>query len=163
MQPTAHLSKDFDADLLAVRARVLEAGGIVEYQIRYAIEALRTGDRALVTRVIADEQQVKRDPDYLLSKSGHAPAAGRLVGRHHPAPLERERDGDDHRCEPRQRALHARRPGRAAPAPARAAAAALDPRRRHAAGARCLLKRQKYLSSGQQNVSIMLCPIKAYT
>jgi phosphate transport system protein len=60
MQPSAHLSKDFDADLLAVRARVLEAGGIVEYQIRYAIEALRTGDRTLVTRVIADEQRVNR-------------------------------------------------------------------------------------------------------
>jgi phosphate transport system protein len=58
MQPTAHLSKDYDADLLALRASVLEAGGIVEYQIRYALEALRTGDRALVARVIADEERV---------------------------------------------------------------------------------------------------------
>ena len=31
--------------------------------------------------ILADEQQVKRDPDYLSAKSGHAPAAGRLVGR----------------------------------------------------------------------------------
>ena len=31
--------------------------------------------------ILAGEQQVKRDPDYLLAKSGHAPAAGRLVGR----------------------------------------------------------------------------------
>lgn len=60
MQSTAHLSKDFDADLLAVRAQVLEAGGIVEYQLRYAIEALRTGDRMLVTRVIADEVRINR-------------------------------------------------------------------------------------------------------
>jgi phosphate transport system protein len=60
MQPAAHFSKDFDADLLALRARVLETGGIVEYQIRYALEALRTGDRALVARVIADEDRVNR-------------------------------------------------------------------------------------------------------
>jgi phosphate transport system protein len=60
MQPTAHSSKDFDADLFAVRAQVLEAGRIVEYQLRYAIEALRTGDRLLVTRVIADEARINR-------------------------------------------------------------------------------------------------------
>ena len=41
----AHL-KDFDAELRASRARrCCEMGGIVEYQIRYAVEALRTGDR----------------------------------------------------------------------------------------------------------------------
>ena len=60
MQTSAHSSKDFDADLFAVRAKVLEAGGIVEYQLRYATEALRTGDRPLVTRVVADEARVNR-------------------------------------------------------------------------------------------------------
>ncbi len=53
-----HSSSDFEAELAAIRAQLLEAGGLVEYQIRYAMEALRTGDRALITRVIADEQRV---------------------------------------------------------------------------------------------------------
>jgi phosphate transport system protein len=53
-----HSSSDFDAELAAIRTQLLEAGGLVEYQIRYAIEALRTADRALITRVIADEQRV---------------------------------------------------------------------------------------------------------
>jgi phosphate transport system protein len=60
MQPAAHSSSDFDADLLTIRSKVLEAGGIVEHQIRYAIEALRSGDTALVSRVIADEERVNR-------------------------------------------------------------------------------------------------------
>jgi phosphate transport system protein len=60
MQPAAHSSSDFDADLLSIRSRVLEAGGIVEYQIRYAIEALRSADAVLVSRVIADEDRVNR-------------------------------------------------------------------------------------------------------
>jgi phosphate transport system protein len=54
----AHLFSEFDAELAAIRAGLLEAGGVVEYQVRYAIESLRTGDRALITRVIADEQRV---------------------------------------------------------------------------------------------------------
>jgi phosphate transport system protein len=58
MPQSAHLSSDFDAELAAIRGQLLAAGGIVEYQIRHAIEALRTGDRALVTQVIADEQRV---------------------------------------------------------------------------------------------------------
>jgi phosphate transport system protein len=58
MQQTAHSSKQFDAELAAIRAQILEAGGIVEYQIRYAIEALRNGDRSLITRVISDEGRV---------------------------------------------------------------------------------------------------------
>jgi len=58
MQQTAHSSSDFDAELAAIRAQILEAGGVVEYQIRYAIEALRTGDRSLITRVISDEERV---------------------------------------------------------------------------------------------------------
>jgi phosphate transport system protein len=58
MQQTAHSSKEFDAELASIRAQILQAGGIVEYQIRYAVEALRAGDLSLITRVIADEQRV---------------------------------------------------------------------------------------------------------
>jgi phosphate transport system protein len=60
MQPAAHTSKHFDAELDHIRSQVLEMGGIVEYQIRYAIEALRQGDFALVDRVIEDEAVVNR-------------------------------------------------------------------------------------------------------
>ena len=60
MQSAAHTSKHFDAELETIRTQVLEMGGIVEYQIRYAIEALRSGDSALVNRVIHDELKVNR-------------------------------------------------------------------------------------------------------
>jgi phosphate transport system protein len=76
MQPTAHSSKDYDADLLALRSRVLEAGGIVEYQIRYAIQALRTGDRTLVARVIADEERVNRLEREIDGRTHRAARAG---------------------------------------------------------------------------------------
>lgn len=60
MPPATHTSKHFDAELETIRTQVLEMGGLVEYQIRYAVEALRTGDMALVNRVIADEAQVNQ-------------------------------------------------------------------------------------------------------
>ena len=39
-----HTSKQFDQELEAVRARVLQMGGLVEEQIINAIEALSTGN-----------------------------------------------------------------------------------------------------------------------
>src|SRR5262245_31963092 len=60
MQSSAHTSKLFDAELENIRTQVLEMGGIVEYQIRYAVEALRSGDAALVNRVIHDEGKVNQ-------------------------------------------------------------------------------------------------------
>ncbi|MEW6562374.1 MAG: phosphate signaling complex protein PhoU [Pseudomonadota bacterium] len=53
-----HTSKQFDAELEAVRARVLQMGGLVESQIRLALEALANGDIALMHRVIADDHRV---------------------------------------------------------------------------------------------------------
>jgi phosphate transport system protein len=58
-------------------------GGIVEYQIRYAIEALRNGDMALVNRVIKDEATVnhlERDIDEACTNviARRAPAANDL-------------------------------------------------------------------------------------
>jgi phosphate transport system protein len=58
-------------------------GGIVEYQIRYAIEALRSGDAALVNRVIHDEvkvNQLERDIDEACTQviARRAPAANDL-------------------------------------------------------------------------------------
>ena len=53
-----HSSKQFDAELEAIRSRVLEMGGLVESQIRRALEALSGGERALADEVIASDQRV---------------------------------------------------------------------------------------------------------
>jgi phosphate transport system protein len=58
MAATEHTSKQFDAELEAVRARVLQMGGLVESQIKLAIEALIGGDVAVMNRVIADDHRV---------------------------------------------------------------------------------------------------------
>src|SRR5438477_4489284 len=63
MSPTAmgaseHLSKQFEAELEAIRSRVLEMGGLVESQIRRALDALATGDRAVSDEVIANDHRV---------------------------------------------------------------------------------------------------------
>ena len=81
--PAAHTSKHFDAELEHIRTQVLEMGGIVEYQIRYAVEALRSGDAALVSRVIHDEanvNQLEREIDEACTQviARRAPAANDL-------------------------------------------------------------------------------------
>ena len=58
MGNTEHTSKQFDAELEAVRARVLQMGGLVESQIQLAIEALVSGDAALMSRVIGEDHRV---------------------------------------------------------------------------------------------------------
>src|SRR6476660_3748244 len=53
-----HLSKQFDAELETIRSRVLEMGGLVESQIRRALDGLARGARALRADVIATDQRV---------------------------------------------------------------------------------------------------------
>ncbi len=53
-----HTLKQFDAELEAVRSRVLQMGGLVEEQITSAIEALSTGDTELAERVIQEDHRV---------------------------------------------------------------------------------------------------------
>jgi phosphate transport system protein len=53
-----HVSKQFDAELESMRSRVLEMGGLVEAQIRRALEALASGDVALSDEVIAQDHRV---------------------------------------------------------------------------------------------------------
>ncbi len=53
-----HISKQFDADLEAVRTRVLQMGGLVEAQIVKAIDGLSTGDLDAIEQVIADDHRV---------------------------------------------------------------------------------------------------------
>jgi phosphate transport system protein len=58
MGVTEHASKQYDLDLDSIRSRVLQMGGMVESQIRRALEALATGDRTLIDEVIADDHRV---------------------------------------------------------------------------------------------------------
>ena len=48
---TEHTNRQFSADLEAVRSQFLEMGGLVETMIQDCIEALQSGDMALVDRV----------------------------------------------------------------------------------------------------------------
>jgi len=58
MGVSEHASKQYDLDLDSIRSRVLQMGGLVESQIRHALEALASGDRALIEQVIADDHRV---------------------------------------------------------------------------------------------------------
>jgi len=58
MVSSEHTSKQFDTELEAVRARVLQMGGLVESQIKQAVESLTTGDVALLNRVIENDHNV---------------------------------------------------------------------------------------------------------
>ena len=58
MISTEHTSKQFDTELETVRAQVLQMGGLVESQIRLAIEALINDDVSLMDRVIDDDHRV---------------------------------------------------------------------------------------------------------
>ncbi len=53
-----HISKQFDAELEAVRSRVLQMGGLVEEQIVKALDALASGELAVLDRVIEDDRRV---------------------------------------------------------------------------------------------------------
>jgi phosphate transport system protein len=53
-----HTSKQFDAELEAVRTRVLQMGGMVEQQIVRAVDALSSGEMSVIDEVIEDDHRV---------------------------------------------------------------------------------------------------------
>lgn len=53
-----HIYKQFDADMEAVRARVLEMGGLVEEQVNRAVDALISGNAAMAEEVITNDHRV---------------------------------------------------------------------------------------------------------
>jgi phosphate transport system protein len=53
-----HTLKQFDAELEAVRARVLQMGGLVEEQIVRAMESLANGNTQMAARVVDDDHRV---------------------------------------------------------------------------------------------------------
>ena len=78
-----HISKQFDAELEAVRSRVLQMGGLVEEQIVKAIDALASGDLAVLESVIEDDHRVNAMEVGLDESCSHIiarrqPAAGDL-------------------------------------------------------------------------------------
>ncbi len=78
-----HISKQFDAELEAVRSRVLQMGGLVEEQIIKAVDALASGDIAVLDRVIEDDHRVNAMEVGLDESCSHIiarrqPAAGDL-------------------------------------------------------------------------------------
>jgi phosphate transport system protein len=58
MGATEHASKQYDLDLDSIRSRVLQMGGLVESQIRRALDALVMGNVALSEEVIAGDHRV---------------------------------------------------------------------------------------------------------
>ncbi|MDR3430060.1 MULTISPECIES: phosphate signaling complex protein PhoU [Silvimonas] len=53
-----HISKQFDTELEAIRSNVLGMAGLVEEQVRLAMEALATGDLVIVNKVLEQEERV---------------------------------------------------------------------------------------------------------
>src|SRR5262252_7773857 len=83
MQPPAHTSKDFDAELQRIRAMVGEMGNMAGEQIRFAMDALQQGDAGLVDRVLEGEVKINRferqiDEACTNVIARRAPAAGDL-------------------------------------------------------------------------------------
>jgi phosphate transport system protein len=53
-----HLSSQFDRELEHLRSRVLQMGGLVESQLKLAIEAYESGDMAEAERVVSADRRV---------------------------------------------------------------------------------------------------------
>lgn len=60
MNSSEHTSKQYDADLAALRSRVVEMGGVVEEQFRFAVEALSQGRSDLAEQVVANDRRVNQ-------------------------------------------------------------------------------------------------------
>src|SRR5882672_7950541 len=58
MGVSEHASKQYDLDLDSIRSRVLQMGGLVESQIRRALDALASGDRTQIDEIIAEDHRV---------------------------------------------------------------------------------------------------------
>ena len=83
MMNNEHTSKQFEAELEAVRARVLQMGGLVEEQIKLALDALISGDVELCTKVenndhLVNAQEVGIDEDCSTIIARRQPTAGDL-------------------------------------------------------------------------------------
>src|ERR1700748_1145398 len=55
---TEHISKQYDQDLEAIRTRMMQMGGLVESQIRAAVDGFMQGDLERIEQVIAADSKV---------------------------------------------------------------------------------------------------------
>ena len=83
MSTSEHLSTQYDADLRALRSRVMDMGMTVDEQFRLAIEALTQGREEIARRVIendarVNELEVSIDDDCARVIAKRQPAAGDL-------------------------------------------------------------------------------------
>lgn len=97
-----HLSKQYDSDLETLRSGVLQMGGLVESQIRSAIEAFASGNQELISQIIAaefrvDEYEVNIDNNCSHIIVKRQPAAGdlRLIMAIMKTVTDLERIGDE--------------------------------------------------------------------
>jgi phosphate transport system protein len=97
-----HLSKQYDNDLETLRSSVLQMGGMVESQIRSAIEAFGSGNPELINQVIATEFRVDECEVNIDNNCSHIivkrqPAAGdlRLIMAIMKTVTDLERIGDE--------------------------------------------------------------------
>ena len=58
MAPTQHTVRSYDTELEQVDRHILAMGGLVEAQLRGAMEALVEGDREIAQRVIESDAQI---------------------------------------------------------------------------------------------------------
>ena len=97
-----HLSRQYDADLEALRSRVLQMGGLVESQILAAIECLASGNVDLMARVTDTDHRVNGYEIEIDDACAHVvakrlPAAGdlRLIMAVSKIVTDLERTGDE--------------------------------------------------------------------
>lgn len=97
-----HISRQFNAELEALRTQMLEMGGLVEQQVSDAVAAIETGDTTLAEKVIVnenkvDEFEVELDEQATLVLARRQPAASdlRLVLAVIKAIRDLERIGDE--------------------------------------------------------------------
>jgi len=97
-----HLSKQFDSELETLRSEVLQMGGLVESQIRVAIDAFSHGNQDLIDQVIANEAcvnecEVRIDDDcsHIIVKRQPAASDLRLIMAISKTVTDLERIGDE--------------------------------------------------------------------
>lgn len=100
--PSEHTSKQFDAELESVRAKVLEMGGLVEQQIVQAVDALVSGNvniaRAVIEqdhKVNAMEIQIDEDCAHIIARRQPAASDLRMIMMIVKTITDLERIGDE--------------------------------------------------------------------
>jgi len=99
---TEHTHKQFDTELEKIRTGVLQMGGLVETQVANALEGLKTGNTALLERVIEGdhrinllEVEIDEECNQIIAKRQPAAVDLRLVMTVIKAIADLERIGDE--------------------------------------------------------------------